>query len=157
MNPVLRNLLSDRNWLVRKRTDKGWIRDDLGAFGQQNAEGRLEVRLPADASSPMQLISKRPISGDFVCRLIVTSSDKRATVGLFASGIEDEGFAVPLPKETTLVELSRKQGKLSCTLNGSEAELIATGKPAARLSGYVGLQIAPGGEIVVAAVEFAAR
>lgn len=157
MNPVLKNLLSDRNWSLRKQTEKGWIRDSLDGFGRQNDEGRLEFAVPTDASAPLQLIAKRQISGDFVCRLIVTCGDKPCTVGLFASGLEDEGFAAKLPKGTTLVELSRRQGKLAAALNGADVELTAVGQPAERMSGYIGLQLAPGSEIIVAAVEFAAR
>jgi hypothetical protein len=157
MNPVLRNLLSERNWSLRQQTEKGWVKDALEKVAEQNAEGRLEVRIPAEAESPRQLLAKRPISGDFVCRMIVTSSGKSNTVGLFASGLEDEGYTVPLPKGTTLIELSRQQGKLACKLNGTEIELTPVGKPATRFSGYAGLQLAPGSEVTVAAIEFAAR
>lgn len=157
MNPVLKNLLSEKSWSLRQRTEKGWIRDSFEKVGQQNEEGRLIVGIPADSPSPKQLLAKRQISGDFVCRMIVINGNKSNTVGLFASGLEDEGYSAPLPKGTTLIELSRQQGKLACKLNGTEIELTPIGKPAARLSGYVGLQIAPASEITVAAVEFAAR
>lgn len=157
MNPVLKNLLSEKSWSLRQRTEKGWIRDALEKVGQQNEEGRLVVSIPADAPSAKQLLAKRQISGDFVCRMIVINDNQSNTLGLFASGLEDEGFSAPLPKGTTLAELSRRQGVLACKLNGTEVELAPIGQPAARLSGYVGLQIAPASEITVAAVEFAAR
>jgi hypothetical protein len=157
MNPVLRNLLSERNWSLRERSEKGWVKGALERVAEQNAEGRLEVQIPANAESSRQLLAKRPISGDFVCRMIVVNSDKSNTVGLFASGFDDEGLSAPLSKGTSLVELSRQQGKLSCKLNGAEVELAPIGKPAARLSGNVGLQLAPGSKITIAAVEFAAR
>lgn len=157
MNPVLKNLLSERNWSLRQRTEKGWFRDSLEKVGRQNDEGRLVVSIPADAPAARQLLAKRQLSGDFVCRMIVVTSDKSSTVGLFASGLEDEGYSAPLPKGTTLIELSRQQGKLSCEVNGVSVELTPIGKPAARLAGAVGLQLAPGSEITVAAVEFTAR
>jgi len=157
MNPVLRNLLSERSWSLRQRTEKGWVKDSLEKVGTQNEEGRLVVSIPADAPADRQLLAKRPISGDFVCRIIVSNRDRTTTVGLFASGLEDEGYAAPLPKGTILIELSRQQGKLACKLNGADAELSSIGKPAARLSGYVGLQLAPGSEVTVAAVEFGVR
>ena len=157
MNPVLKNLLSQRNWSLRKMTEKGWIRDSLEDFGGQNAEGRLVVSVPAEAPAPVQLIAKRQISGDFVCRLIVTTSDKTTRIGLFESGTEDEAFVAPLSKGTTLIELSRQQGVLACKIQDAEVALAAAGQPAARMTGYIGLQIAPGSEVVVSAIDFAAR
>ena len=157
MNPMLRNLLSERNWSLRQRTEKGWVKGQLEKVAAQNEEGRLHVQIPTDAESSRQLLAKRQVSGDFVCRMIVKSSDKANTVGLFASGLDDEGYSALLPKGTTLIELSRQQGKLACKLNGSEVELAPVGKPAERLSGYVGLQLAPGSDVVLAAIEFAAR
>ncbi len=157
MNPVLRNLLSERNWLLRQQTEKGWGRDTLEKLGQQNDEGRLVVSIPTDALSAKQLLAKRQISGDFVCRMIVVNDNRSNTAGLFASGVEDEGFTVKLPKATLLIELRRQKGELSCELNGSKATLTVVGKPAARQSGYVGLQLAPGSTLTVAALEFAAR
>ena len=157
MNPVLRNLLSDKNWSLRQKTEKGWVRDALDKVGKQNDEGRLEVSIPADPPAARQLVARRQISGDFVCRMIVIHQDKSNTVGLFAAGLEDEGYTAPIPKGTSLLELSRQQGQLACKINGTEVKLTPTGKPAARLSGYIGLQLAPGSQVTVAAVEFAAR
>lgn len=157
MNPVLKNLLSERSWSARKRTDKGWIRQDLEGIGQQNDEGRLEIRIPAEHEGPLQVVARRQVSGDFVCRMIVSSSDKTNAVGLFAAGVEDEGFTAPLPRGTALIELSRQQGMLTCKINGTHAELTTVGKPAPRASGYVGLQLSPGSELTLMAVEFAAR
>jgi hypothetical protein len=157
MNLVLRNLLSEKSWSLRQRTDKGWIRDSLEKIGQQNDEGRLVINIPAESPDAKQVLAKRQISGDFVCRMIVVNDSKFNTVGLFASGTDDEGYSAPLPKGTTLVELSRQQGKLACKLNSAVVELMPVGKPSARLSGYVGLQLVPGSDVTVAAVEFAAR
>lgn len=157
INPVLRNLLSERNWSLRERTEKGWVKGALEKVAEQNAEGRLEVRIPVDAESTRQLLAKRQISGDFVCRMIVINSNKSNTVGLFAPSLDDEAYTTPLPKGTSLIELSRQQGKLVCKINGIEAELALSGKPAARLSGYAGLQLVPGSQVTVAGVEFAVR
>ena len=89
--------------------------------------------------------------------MIVINNNKSTTIGLFASGLEDEGYFAKLPKGTTLIEFSRQQSKLACKLNGADVELTAIGEPAARLSGYVAVQLAPGSDITIAAVEFGVR
>ncbi|MCE9525767.1 MAG: hypothetical protein K8R36_06905, partial [Planctomycetales bacterium] len=123
----------------------------------QNSEGRLEVKISADESDTLHLIAKKPLTGNFVVRAILTDIKKGQTLGLFAADTEDEGFVVELPAGTYIVEFGRLAGKFKCKVGDKMFEVQSLGKAAPRMTGVFGLSIPAGAQCTVAAVKFTGR
>ncbi|MDX1947368.1 MAG: hypothetical protein SFU86_18345 [Pirellulaceae bacterium] len=157
MNVVLRNMLSDKNWLLRRKPTKAWTKANNGDIVTQNDDGRLVGRVPTSETGPVQIVTKRPISGDFTCRMIVQSAGKGNAIALFAADGDDAGFTAPLPVGTFLVEITRAQGKVTFQIGEQEATATAIGMLGPRTPCAVGLLMPPGGEATIAAIEFVAK
>ena len=157
LTPTLRNLLAEKNWSFRVKGEKGWTRKSLDKRVEQNSEGRLEVKIPADDIDNLQLIAKKPFTGDFVVRVILTDVKKGQTLGLFAADTQETGFVVELPAGTYLVEFGRQGGEFKCTIGGKPREVKPLGKAAPKMTGVFGLSIPAGAQCTIAAVEFTGR
>ncbi len=157
MTPIMRNLLAEKNWSFRVKGDKGWTRQPLDKRAEQNSEGRLAVKIPADESETLQLIAKKPLSGDFVVRLILTDVKRGQTLGLMPADSQDAGYVVELPAGTFLIEIGRQAGEFKCTVGGKSREVKPLGKATPKMPGVLGLTLTAGSECTVAAIEFAAR
>ncbi|MFN0021571.1 MAG: hypothetical protein ACKVP0_25240 [Pirellulaceae bacterium] len=157
LTPALRNLLAEKNWSFRVKGDKGWTRKPLDKRVEQNSEGRLAAKVPADESDSLQLIAKKPLTGDFVVRLILTDAKKGQTLGLFAADAQDSGFVVELPAGSFLVEFGRQAGEFKCTIGGKPREVKPLGKAAPKMVGVFGVSLPAGTQCTIAAIEFAGR
>lgn len=157
LTPALRNVLSEKNWSFRVKGEKGWTRKPLDKRVEQNSEGRLAVQIPAEESESLQLIAKKPLSGDFVVRLILTDVKKGQVLGLLPADAQEAGYVVELPAGTFLVEFGRQGGEFKCTVGGKPREVKPLGKAAPKMAGVFGLNLPAGSQCTIAALEFASR
>lgn len=157
MNVFLKNVLSDKNWMLRRKTAKGWTKQANGEAVAQNDEGRLVVRAATSEQGPVQGVANRRILGDFLCRMIVTTTAKGSVVGLFAADADDASYTAPLPVGTFLVEIRRVQGKLAFKVGERDIEPTIAGDPGPRIPLVIGLAVPPGSEATIAAIEFPTR
>lgn len=157
LTPALKNVLSEKNWSFRVKGEKGWTRKPLDKRVEQNSEGRLAVQMPSEGSESLQLIAKKPLSGDFVVRLILTDVKKGQVLGLLPADAQEAGYVVELPAGTFLVEFGRQGGEFKCTLGGKPREVKPLGKDAPKMAGVFGLSLPAGCQCTIAALEFASR
>ena len=157
MNVVLRNMLSDQNWMLRRKPAKSWIKAANGEIVTQNDEGRLVVRVPSGETGPVQVVTRRGITGDFTCRLIVQSAAKGSAACLFATDGDDAGYTAPLPAGTFLVEITRAAGKVTFRVGEQDVEPTVLGTLSPRAPCAIGVLLPAGGEATVAAIEFVAK
>jgi hypothetical protein len=154
MNVFLRNVLSDKNWMLRRKTAKGWAKQTNGEVVTQNDEGRLVIRAASSEKEPVQGVTTRRLAGDFLCRMVVQTAAKGSVVGLFSADGDDAAYTAPLPVGTFLVEISRVQGKVAFKVGERDVEPTADGMPGPRIPYVVGLVVPPGSEAIVTAIEF---
>lgn len=153
-----RPALSDKSWQLREKTDKGWVKSSLEKTLTQNAEGRLEVKIPSSGSAEhYQVTPRRALSGNFGCRIILQNVKADQTAGLVSAESADEGLTIQLPEGTVMVEIGRQAGTLKCRINGQDAELTAHGKATPKLNGFVALTAPRGTEFTIASIEWAGR
>ena len=159
VTPLMRNLLAEKNWSLRVKGEKGWVRKPLDKLAEQDKEGRLVVRIPSDVKDgeSLQIINKRQFNGDFGVQLILQNVKTGQTLGLFATDGQDAGYFVELPAGTMRIELSRQAGELKCLVAGKPRELKPLGKASPRMLGVIGATLPAGAELTIAALEFAGR
>jgi hypothetical protein len=157
VTPATRNLLAEKNWTLRVKTAKGWVRQPLGKIAEQNGEGRLVIHAPPDGKDELQLVTRRPTTGDFGASLILQDVKKGTVLGFFAEGAQDAGYYVELPAGTMLVEFGRQAGELKCLVAGKEREVKTLGKASPRMAGTLGISISAGSECTIAAIDFVGR
>lgn len=152
LTPVVKALLAPKNWSLRTKGPKGWMKKPLGEAGVQNDEGRLVVKTPTDAGD-VQLVFGRQLTPNFVCRVYLDGVKKGQAIGLVAVDGDDEGLSVELPAGTVVVEIGRQAGQLKARIHGEEVELTAQGKATARSPALFGITAPAGSEITVASFE----
>jgi hypothetical protein len=157
MTPLMRNQLAEKNWSFRVKGEKGFVRKPLDKRAEQNSDGRLATKIPEDEKDVLQLVAKKPLTGDFVVRLILIDVKKGQSLGLVSADAQDAGYLVELPAGTFLVEFGRQAGEFKCTLCGKPREVKPMGKAAPKMVGVLGLSLPAGSQCTVAAIEFAAR
>jgi len=157
MTPLMRNLLAEKNWSLRVKSDKGWTRKPLDKRVVQNSEGRLAAHVTADEAEILQLVAKKPLSGDFSVRLILTDMKKGQSLGLFSADTQDHGYTVELPAGSYLVEFGRQGGEVRCTVGGKLREVKPIGKAASKMTGVLGLTLPAGSQCSLAAMELTGR
>jgi hypothetical protein len=157
MTPLMRNQLAEKNWSLRVKGEKGYARKPLDKRAEQTSEGRLATKVPEDDKDALQLVAKKPLSGDFAARLILTDVRKGQSLGLIAADASDGGYLVELPAGTFLVEFGRQAGEFKCNVAGKPREVKPLGKAAPKMAGVLGLTLPAGSQCTVAAIEFAAK
>lgn len=157
MTPLMRNLLVEKNWCFRVKGEKGYTRKPIDKRAAQNSEGRLVVKVAVDEADSIQLIAKKPITGDFVVRAILTDVKRGQSLGLFAADSQDTGYFVELPAGGYLVEFGRQAGEFKCTVGGRPREVKQVGKAAIKMAGVIGVTLPAGSQCSIAAIEFASR
>lgn len=157
MSPALRGQLAERNFALRRKSGEAWTREPSGNVLTQNAEGRLELQLPAGDTAPVQVISKRTFAGDFQAAMVVDSKDQPLVVGVYAAADGGVGRTVSVPAGVYLVTITKAMGKISFQVGERDvpATLLAEEKPRTPL--VLGLQLAPGQSATLAAIETAGR
>ncbi len=157
LSVAMRNLLAEKNWSLRVKGEKGWVRRPLEKSAEQTEEGRLVLRHPADATESIQIVNKRAMSGDFSVRLILQNVQKGQTLGLFAADGQEVGYVVQLPAGTMFIKFGRQAGELKCLIAGKPSEIKPLGKATPRMAGILAITLPPGTECTLAAWEFAGQ
>ena len=150
--PLVKAQLVPKNWSLRTKGPKNWIKKPLGDAGAQNEEGRLVVKAPTDAGD-VQLVFGRQLTPNFVCRVYLDGVKKGQTIGLFSVDGDDEALTLALPSGTVVIELGRQAGQVKARIHGEDVELEAKGKATPKMPALLGIQIPAGSEITVASFE----
>lgn len=153
LTPPQRAFLDPKQWTLRVKGDKGWVRKPLDD-AKQNDEGRLVV---AASGGDAQILFKRPLNGDFVCRVIVKDARDGARVGLVGTTLEDVGYYVDLPEGTSYLQFARKGNAITAKVGENAVELKTVGKATERMAGALAISLPADGELIVAAIDFAAK
>jgi hypothetical protein len=152
LSPAAKALLAPKNWSLRTKGPKGWLKKPLGDAGAQNEEGRLVVQAPTDGGD-VQLVFGRQLTPNFVCRVYLDGVKKGQTIGLVSVDGDDEGLTVALPTGTVVVEIGRQAGQVKARIHGEDVELTASGKATPRSPALIGITVPAGSEINVASFE----
>ncbi len=152
LSPLVKAQLAPKNWSLRTRGPKGWVKKPLGDAGTQNDEGRLIVQTPGD-SGEMQLVFGRQLTPNFVCRVFLDGVKKGQSIGLVSVDGDADAMTVELPSGTVVVELGRQAGQLKARIHGEDVELTAQTKGNAKMPALFGITVPAGTEITVASFE----
>lgn len=151
--PQARQLLSTKNWQKWVPDAKRVARDDVGAMGMQNEEGRLVLKHTGTETVPVQVVYKRKVAGNFVARVILQDVEEGQTFGLFASDPKDGSHVISLPGGTVKVELSRTGTTFTCKINDQETEVESSDGAQPRLAGQIGISFPIGTGCTIAAFD----
>lgn len=151
LTPMVKGQLAPKNWSLRTKGPKGWVKKPLGDAGSQNDEGRLIVHAPADGE--MQLVFGRQLTPNFVCRVYLDGVKKGQTIGLVSVDGDEDAMTIPLPSGTVVIELGRQAGQLKARVHGEEVEFTAQGKGAAKMPAILGISLPAGAQLTVASIE----
>jgi len=166
VTPMMKNLLSSKSWLLRYvkpnegKPAKGaaaFLKGPIEKAAKNNEEGRLEIQIPDDAPADGQVHFKRPLSGNFLVRIVLAEVGEGQSIGLLAVDRDGEGWRQDLPKGTMQVEVSRNAGKVSIRIAGKTYKPAPLGNQAYAGPVFLTIGVPAGGRCTVAGIEFSAR
>lgn len=158
LSPAQRVALSEKSWQARLLSEGTAKKNLIEGALSQNAEGRLQVKIPAsagDAAATVLVGPKRAFGGNFQFAAILVGVKENHSLR-FTAG-DDAGYSIALPKGTVQIELARFGGKVACRINGAEVELKELGKFRPMLVNTVSFAMPVESELTVAAVDWSAR
>ncbi len=144
-------MLDPKNWQQRSAGARGFVKANL-TIGAQNDAGRLVVKVPTDLEQ-VQVVTKRPIAGNFAFRVTLEKVQAGQQFGLFAADAKEDAVVVDLPEGTFMVEFYREGAAYKAKVAGSEVEVKTIGKPPARFAGTLGISAQAGQEFTISAIE----
>jgi hypothetical protein len=152
LTPLAKNLLQPKNWSLRVKGPKGWVKKPVGDAGKQNDDGWLIVQTPADGGE-VQLVFTRPLTPNFGARIYLEGVKKDASIGLVSVDGDEDALLTELPAGTVVIEFARQAGQLKARVHGEEAELVAKGKGTAKMQALLGIVVPAGTQVTVASLE----
>ncbi len=166
VTPMMKNLLSNKNWLLRyakAKEDKpakgagAFTKGAIEKVAKVTEEGRLVITLPEDAPNDGQVYFKKPLSGNFLCRVVLAEVGPNQTIGLLATDRDGEGWRQKLPAGTLQIEIARTNGKVSMKVAGKTYKPSPLGNAGFTGPVFLTVGVPPGGSCTVAGLEFSAR
>lgn len=152
LDRVRRLMLAPEQWAQRRSAGDADLVDL--SVGRQNAQGRLEINVPADQAA-LQVVTQRPLTGNFAVRVILEDVRAGQQFGLFASDAARPAAVVDLPTGTMIVEFARRGAVYRARIAGEEVEVRQLGEVPRRFSGRIGITAPPGSGFKISALEFA--
>lgn len=154
LTPAARLALNPNQWQLRSKSGTVYKREPLGKQGAQNDAGQLTV---STTESDVQLLNKARLSGDFTCTLYLKDVGREQRFGLYPAASSDNALTLALPEGTVKVELFRRKGVFYLKLNDVETEMPAEATAAAKMAGFIGVELMPDKPLVVAGLELQTR
>jgi hypothetical protein len=152
LSPLVKNQLQPKNWSLRTKGPKGWVKKPLGDAGKQNEEGWLIVDVPADEGEA-QLVFARPLTPNFVCRVYLAGVKNGQSIGLVSADGDEDALLTELPSGTIVIELGRQAGQMKARIHGEDVELEPLAKGNAKMQALLGIVAPAGSQVTVASLE----
>ncbi len=153
LNRLQRALLEPDKWYLVRRVNDRWQRGPLDNIGVANAEGRLEIHVPASEPEPVRIAYRTRVTGNFFCRLILQDVGPSQTFGLLDAEGGEMTYYVTLPPGSMFLEFGRQADAIKCFLNGKEIEVQQAAGATPRTPGLIGLTLPPGNNCTIAIFE----